>query len=460
LPIRARLTNRWAAWIVLIALPPADVRAELLYFTHGGRVQLPATTTAEGTVRVELPDAWVAFARSDFRKVVPGSWPERDWTQRRAAAAAGGAEARFEAAWWALENGLTSQAEALVREAHRADAGFLPTARLDAALDRLDRPVSDAELDPARLALGGSFAVALSKHVSLLHQHTADEAAERLAMLEGILHSYYFLFAAPGLELPVPRQRLVAAWFADQKDYLAFLHREGADAFRTTFGYYHPTLGIVATYDARTTTAQRQARAELAAAERALERLPAGERRDRLARDLLRRRLLLETERQSIELGTAAHELVHLLVESSGLAPRHDDFPLWLHEGLASQFEVVRGGRWAGFGRAHDLRLPDWRRIDPPPRLAPLLRGTGFGHGYERDAYAAAWALVYYLRKEHPAQFLTFIDLLRTPDAETRSSADRTVALFKAAFGDDLATLEAEWHRMVDGLKTPLEAGQ
>src|SRR5262249_36185174 len=83
------------------------------------------------------------------------------------------------------------------------------------------------------------------------------------------------------------------------------------------------------------------------------------------------------------------------------LAPQHDDLPLWLHEGLATQFEVIRGGRWAGFGRAHDLRLPDWRRIDPRPRLVPLLRDAGFGHGYQRDAYAAAWALVYYLRKEH-----------------------------------------------------------
>ena len=251
---------------------------------------------------------------------------------------------------------------------------------------------------------------------------------------------------------------LVAAWFAQQTDYLAFLHREGADAFRTTLGYYHPTLGIVATFDARSAPAQRQARAEHAAAEVALERIPAGERRDRLARDLIRRRLLLELQRRSIELGTAAHELVHLLVETSGLAPRHDDFPLWLHEGLAAQFEVVRGGRWAGFGRAHDLRLPDWRRIDPPPRLAPLLRDTDFGRGYQRDAYASAWALVYYLRKQHPAQFVTFLDLLRTPDAEVRPRADRTVALFKAAFGADLMTVEADWHEMIDELKTPLEA--
>ena len=84
------------------------------------------------------------------------------------------------------------------------------------------------------------------------------------------------------------------------------------------------------------------------------------------------------------------------------------------------QFEVIRGGRWAGIGRAHDLRLPDWRRIQPPLRLEPLVRDAGFGRGYNRDLYAQAWALVYYLRAQHPQQFLTFLDLLRAPDAGLR----------------------------------------
>ena len=83
---------------------------------------------------------------------------------------------------------------------------------------------------------------------------------------------------------------------------------------------------------------------------------------------------------------------------------------------MAAQFEVIRGGRWAGISRAHDLRLPDWRRIQSPLRLERLVRDAGFGRGYQRDLYAQAWALVYYLRTQHPQQFLTFIDLLRSPD--------------------------------------------
>jgi hypothetical protein len=378
---------------------------------------------------------------------VPGYWPAREWPGRRLAAGAGGEADRFAAAWWALANGLTPQAETLLRAVHHADPDRPAPARMASTIDRLERAGSDPGLESIYRALGGSFAVARSAHVLLLHQHRADEAEERVEILERVVRSYYLLFAGGGLELPVPDHRLVLAWFAEQSDYLAFLHGEGADAFRTTLGYYHPTLGAVVTYDVRSTPAQRQAREAI--------RLPAQE-----TRDAARRQLLLEMERRALELGTAAHEMVHLLVEQSRLAPRHDDFPLWLHEGLAAQFEVVRGGRWAGFGHAHDLRLPDWRKIDPPARLVPLIRDAGFGHGYQRDAYAAAWALVYFLRREHPAQFLTFVDLLRVPDPEVRPRADRTVALFKTAFGDDLHQLETEWHNVMATVRTPLEEGQ
>ena len=63
-------------------------------------------------------------------------------------------------------------------------------------------------------------------------------------------------------------------------------------------------------------------------------------------------------------------------------------------------------------------------------------------------------------RKEHPDAFVTFLDLLRVPEAEVRPRGDRTVALFRTAFGDDLHALEADWHRALDALRTPLEEGR
>ena len=99
----------------------------------------------------------------------------------------------------------------------------------------------------------------------LLHQHSDAEADERIALLERVITGYHLLFAAQGVELAVPRQRLVSAWFADQKDYLDFLRSEDATAFATTRGYFHPTWQAVVAYDARSHNEQRSARNKLAA---------------------------------------------------------------------------------------------------------------------------------------------------------------------------------------------------
>ena len=151
-------TMRRVGMIVLLAglAPAGSGRGELVYFSKGGRAQLAATTSGTN-VRLETPDGPLEFDRSDFRKVVPGHWPEREWEARRAAAKAGGAEARYAAAWWALENGLTPQAVAMLRESHADDPAHEPTARMVAALDRLERPAERPDLGPLRKALQARF---------------------------------------------------------------------------------------------------------------------------------------------------------------------------------------------------------------------------------------------------------------------------------------------------------------
>ncbi len=153
--------------------------------------------------------------------------------------------------------------------------------------------------------------------------------------------------------------------------------------------------------------------------------------------------------------------MIHQLAATTGLVSRHDGFPYWLNEGLAAQFEVIRGGRWAGISRAHDLRLPDWRKVAEPLALDRLVRDAGFGHGYSRDLYAQAWALVYYLRTQHPQQFLKFLDLLRSPteDPDSRSNlhGDRYFHSFERTFGPDLMNLERTWRVFMNTVKTPLE---
>lgn len=461
------------------ACPPSP--ADLVYFKKGGQAQVPARR-AGGKVILDLPGESFEFVPEDFRAIVPGHDPASDWPAKLASARKGTPGDRFAAAWWALENGLTGEATRLLAGVLVEDPNHAQAASLVRALGRISPPLDDPE--PAGLvgALGGTFREARSPHFLLLHQAGEAEATDRLGLLEQVYVTYYLTLAARGIELAPPRHRLATAVYARQADYLAFLDREHARAFGSTQGYYHPTRSVVVSFDPRDLPAQRQGRSaldahrgELASLGAKVDRMPrnaratlaipgeesrpltreaARARLEAVGRDLSRRALLLELDRRAIDSGMAAHEAIHQLVAQSGLIRDHDDLPVWLHEGLACQFEVVRGGCWAGVGRAHDLRLPDWRKIVPAPRLAPLIRDEGFGRGYRRDLYAQAWALVYYLRKERPADFVHFLDRLRTPGPRV---ASRSLDAFRASFGDDLGMIEADWHLYLRRTKTPLD---
>jgi hypothetical protein len=472
-------------------------RADLIYFRGGGDAQLPASVKGD-RVELSLPDGTLELRlREDIVKRVAGFWPAEEWVSRRRESRGAGFAARYAAAWWAIENGLTEEAAVEVRELHALDPQHGPTARMVAVLDRLDRPCPDPDVAAFRAALGVEIRVARGPHVLLLHQHNDAEAAERIAVLERVITGFHLLFAAQGVELRVPRHRLVSAWFADRKDYLAFLHRQGADAFATTSGYFHPTWDAVVACDARSTEKQRAARATLATRREELRRysemleqmLPRSRLRlklgdeptrsvgrtdgraliDRMEREASYRTALLDLDWRSSDLGLAAHEMVHQLTSDSGLVPQHGAFPIWLHEGFAAQFELIRGGRWAGISRVNDLRLPDWRNLQPAARLEKLVRDAGFGRGYQRDLYAQSWALVYFLRTRHSDEFLTFLDLLRNPLSELASDdeaagdstpvprSERVIVAFRRAFGNDLDTLDRDWHRYMAGIRTPLE---
>jgi len=480
-----RLAGLVAAWCSL----GGAVRADLIYFRNGGEIQVPVAVRGDSIV-IDLAGEEYVFPPEDVRERLPGFFPADEWSGRAARALAAGTDARFANAWWALENGLTDEAVAELKAIHQVAPEHGPTARMTAMIARLEPPCTDPDIPGFRGALRVAFETARGPHVLLLHQHSDAQAADRVALLERIVTSYYLMFAGSGIDLRVPGRRIVFAWFADRADYLDFLKSQGAGAFATTRGYYHPTWNAVVSHDARSAESDIREQAVFAARrdelkrfQAILDRLPPRARArvvfvdepartvgkvdgaaliDRLEREVRRRELLLADRRIAMDDGIAAHETIHLLAAASGLQPRHGAFPIWLQEGLAMQFEVVRGGRWAGIGRAHDIRLADWRNITPPPPLEPLIRDSGFGRGYQRDPYVQAWALVYFLRARRSDQFVTFLDLLRNPSpgsATDDGSASPTPPLdaFRRAFNADLAPLEREWHDFLREAATPLE---
>lgn len=464
-------------FLIISFLTAPDVRAELLYFREGGRLQAPIESSGQ-EIKIDLPEGVRIFARSDFAKIVDGYSPSKEWPARKAAALRGSESEQQQSIRWAVENGLSLEALEFLETLNPSE---LPLKRLKAMASRLTGHRAEPNLKEQTKALAGTFRTTVGRWGVLLHQHTAEEARERLEVLERVVVAFYLYWTDLGLDLKLPETLFVSAWYEKQSDYLHFLDREHASGFRGTKGYYHPTRELVVAYDTREDDAMQQSRlaiealkSELGRVNDILTRLPRNARakferpgeparsldrqgviklRERLVADLARRQVLADLQWREVELGTAAHEMTHLLIVKSGLASRFDAFPLWLHEGLASQFETIEGGRWSGIAKPHPLRLPDYRTITPTPRLAPLANDVGLGQGYSRDAYAACWSFVNYAIHERPTEFLTFIASIQGPGVPTRTRID----LLRRAFGQDVPDLERDWHAWIRGQQTSLE---
>ncbi|GIW87561.1 MAG: hypothetical protein KatS3mg108_1885 [Isosphaeraceae bacterium] len=482
------LVQRWGRLAVLaIALVGGrSAWCDVYEFVAGGRTEGGPVVDGQP---IELQSPWkiYRFVADDFRRIEPAPWPPAEWPERREAARAGTSDDRHAAALWALDHGLVDEAAAMWREAHRLDPNHRFIERMVRVLEGLAEERPDPELSQFDGLIPQGYQIERGPHVLVWHRHRSVDAKARVALLERVFTAFYLDAARHGLILEIPAARLPSIWFAERSDYLGYLEREGAAGFENTRGYHHPIRGLAASYDARSDDDQRRARraiaarrSELAAFRKRITQAPQQARirlgpqgtpgksstaadaigeLDRLERDLDRQELLLDLTWQALDEGNAAHELIHQLVSRSSLAPRHAAFPIWLHEGLAMQFEAFRGGLWAGAGTPVAIRLRDFRAIRPAPPLAPLLRDAGLSAGYRDDSYAQAWAWVFYLRQNRPDAWLILLDTLRRPVLDPRPVTTRSREALEPLWEGGLQTAERSWHTTLEALTAPEPAG-
>ncbi len=440
--------------LFLLVLP---TRGDVFTFQGGGTASLPAEYIGERVILM-APDRTYTFLKSDFRSISPQTPATQEWPEHAQRAQVGDGFERLEAARWAWSHGLVEEAESLIRTpAQKTSKADGRLRQLQQCLLGLDTPWAEPEVGALVRELGGKFLVSRTSHVVLLHQHTEAEAAERVEFLERVIRTFYLEFTDAGIPLNYPPQRLVMVWFRYHRPYLDYLDRHGARAFRNTRGFHHLPRGIVVTYDARSDADQVIGRDALEPQNvdnpgpgdaELLEDSEAG----RKLRELERQRLMFDMRWRDLDFGTAAHETVHQLVAQARLAPAYTAFPVWLHEGLAMQYEPVDGGRWAGPGSVSALRLRDYRTMAQPGRLADLLEDKGLGQGYRRDPYAAAWAWVYFLRTIHPRIWVALLNHLRKPDSVATPATRNASALILSLGAGNLKAWEHQWQERMSAL--------
>lgn len=414
------------AWVV----GAADACADVLWLRDGRPVEVRGRSEPDGFA-VTLPGREILIPSREITRREARSDPASQWESRQNDALQGTPGDRLAAIWWAIQHGLASDALALLDRANTDHQDEPTLTRLQDTAKRLRPALEDPDLNALQNLLPANARYARGPHTLLIHQHDDADAAGKVALLERVFWTYYLEQAARGLTLQPPRHRLVLLWFRERDAYLARLRAEGATAFLDTHGYFHPTRLVVLQCD-----------------ERAFDR---ASRPDESPSRQVRR----ELTRIHRDIGTASHEWVHLLARESGLVPRHEDWPLWLHEGFAMQYEAARAGDWAGPGQTSAERLDDFQNAERPWPLATLLDPSQTRSGYHQLYYALAWAWVYYLRTEQDALWASLLHLGRSPSAADLRRPARLIPRIERESGKPLSDLSRDLSRFVQTLPAP-----
>ena len=410
-----------------------SARADLYEFNNGGSIVAEGKRN-NGVVMIPVAGRSFAFLESDFRRIVATEDFATALTRKLDAIKAGSVNDRLDVALWAIESGHVEEAVGLIEETARLNPADPRASRLFALLNQLRGPKYDPSTARLQSALNGEFEEIRTPNLLFLHQNNVRGARQKAEFLERIVFAFYLEFGLREVAIEIPRTRMVCVEWAKRSAYLAFLKSQNAGAFSTTNGFFHPTFRAMISY-------QSFLKPEAVAGPLDKKILL-----DPTFQDARRRTLLKTAQKLAEDLGTAAHEMVHLMVTESGLLGEPGDAPLWLHEGLAMQYEYIEGGRWAGINRVQEYRLREFRNLTKRPEVGEILDDSGFGKGYKVEAYAKAWAFVHYLRTGKPREFQEYIDRLRLPRYETEiEPGTRSVEVFRQTFGDDLRKLEAEW---------------
>jgi hypothetical protein len=128
---------------------------------------------------------------------------------------------------------------------------------------------------------------------------------------------------------------------------------------------------------------------------------------------------------------------------------------------LAIYFEtpdLSNAKSWRTIGAVNRPRLMKFRESlanRPADSLTMLLTDDQrFRDGRTAiECYAESWALNYFLIRQRPKQYLAYLEMLaeKVPLVSDKP-ADR-LKEFKACFGDDLKTLDAEFLRHMRGIR-------
>ena len=375
---------------------------------------------------------------------------------------------------WCVRYGMT-------KEVYRVAAAIL---KLDPQQERalavkelyrkIRRDLGDSQEEEAYLRKEvpkDGMRIAKSPHYILLHD--TDEgvsgkrsrAEERLELLERVYESFLLKFYSRGIQLEVPRRRLMVVLFKDRGDFLAFSSKLGPD-MQSVAGFWHSKTNIAVFFD----QGESDRFAAVRAAERAYQRAAQEAKRNRkrianvqeIVRSAEALRMMMRIAREDADIEVVSHEATHQMAGNTGLLPRHVEIPAWIHEGLATYFEAPEDATWSGVGAVNSDRLRRYRQLaedNEHSHIDFIVGDQVFDFakslGATLHGYAQAWALTHFLIEEHFAGYTAFCRRLGEMPPDTRISSEVLQRVFSSCFAEtDIEQLNGQWKTYMRGLQT------
>lgn len=309
------------------------------------------------------------------------------------------------------------------------------------------------DLVQLRSLTGISFETTYTEHFAIIHEVGADDIDNTGKALEATRRHFYEVFARAGFELAEPEEPLVWICFPQQTGFNRYaFHIEGID-LSSLDGYYSTRTNRVAVVQPSPRMTAREHR--MAAQNRAMRLERVGE--ERRAEEVL----AISSDDQHLDITRLTHELAHQLAFNSGLQTRGVMYPIWVSEGLATNFESNDTTR-AELARLNTARARCLVETFAAGELIPLREFVAQtrvppGTRESRQHYAQSWGLFRFLLTERPEQLQAYLHRTARLRVGRRDSAV-LLREFTAAFGTP-DVLERAWMAFVARQAQELAAG-
>lgn len=244
---------------------------------------------------------------------------------------------------------------------------------------------------------------------------------------EELYRSMTHFFKTRGYPISKPMFPLVGIVFHSESQYQAYCSRVLKVSASNTYGVYMANTNRIYLYDATRGAGKKSAEWEE-------------------------------------NLATVMHEAAHQTAFNCGVHTRRGRTPVWAIEGLGCLFEARgiynsfhfrnRTDR-INYGRLRDFKQSVQRSGDLESFLMSMVASDKI---FQRDpsrAYAAAWALTFYLSEKQPRDYIRYLKKTSKRGPFDRYSAEDRMRDFKQSFGKDSRMLATRVSRFVDELKLP-----